>query len=88
MRTLGGGILAAAALKLVHSAVVGNGGAYYGGGIEAFGGRLTLLGSRVSRNETTAGVGAGSTRRHPGANRALHGDAQRCGERRWRRNPK
>ena len=55
----GGGILAESALKLVRSAVVGNGGADHGGGIEAFGGPVTLVDSRISRNKTEEGVGAG-----------------------------
>ena len=57
----GGGILAESALKLVRSAVVENGGADHGGGIEAFGGPVTLVDSRISRNKTEEGVGEGWT---------------------------
>ena len=54
----GGGIFALARVKLVRSAIVANGGADSGGGIES-GGKLTLVRSRVSRNKTVQGVGAG-----------------------------
>ncbi len=54
----GGGIFALAPVELVRSAIVANGGADGGGGIET-GGRLTLIRSRVSDNETVQGVGGG-----------------------------
>ena len=61
----GGGIIMHAPLTLVRSAVVGNGGVRYGGGIESYPlvkGNvidLELRRSKIAGNETTNGVGGG-----------------------------